>query len=136
MISKVRGYSLLEMLITLAIVAILSGVSYVWYSGHLASTRRANAELVLLKLQSGLENYYLEHKTYEGASLQNIKIDDNLIQGYYRLNIKLDQNGQSYEAQAIPIGQQAIADQDCGTLILATDGRRSYAGKDSEATCW
>lgn len=131
-----KAYTLLELLITIAIVAILSVVSYQLYVWHIVSTRRADAQLALLKLSSALENYYLQHNTYEGATLAKINFPEKSPQGFYRMSFELDQNNQSYAAKATPLGDQAKRDKACGTLILMTDGRRSYQGEDQKAVCW
>lgn len=131
-----QAYTLLELLIVLVIAAILSALTYQFYRGHIVSVRRADAQLTLLKLSAALENYYLQHNTYQGATLTNIGIAEKSTQGFYRLSFELKQNGQSYVAKAAPLGAQAIEDKACGTLLLMTDGRRSYEGTDAKAVCW
>lgn len=131
-----QAYTLLELLIVLVIAAILSALTYQFYRGHIVAVRRTDAQLTLLKLSAALENYYLQHNTYEGATLTNVGIREKSTQGFYRLSFELKQNGQSYVAKAIPLGVQAIQDKACGTLLLMTDGRRSYEGADPQAVCW
>ena len=132
----VKGYTLLELLITLAIIAILASISYLGYQSHIISTRRADAQLALLKLSTSLENYYLQHNTYQGATLANMEFSEKSPQGFYQMTFVLEQQGQSYVAKAIPLGAQAKEDKACGTLTLTTDGRRSYEGNDPKASCW
>lgn len=131
-----KGYTLLELLVVLVIAGILSALTYQFYISHIVATRRADAQLALLKLSTALENYYLQHNTYQGATLQNIGSAAKSSQGFYQLTFELKQNGQSYVAKAEPLGAQARQDKACGVLILFTDGRRSYEGADSRAVCW
>lgn len=127
----------METIIASTIAIVIAGLSYYLYMDHLVSTRRADAQLGLVKLSGLLENYYLQHKTYKGATLQNIGMTiDTSPQGYYRMGFELHDDGQAYDALAIPLGAQAEDDKACGTLVLATDGRRSYRGEDKSAVCW
>ena|SRR3989338_11338767 len=131
-----KGYTLLELLIVLTIVAILSGLSYQFYAWHVVTTRRADAQLALLKLSSALENYYLQHNTYTGATLEKINFPAKSPQGFYQMSFDFTQAGQSYVAKATPLGDQAKQDKACGILTLGTDGRRSYQGSDPKVICW
>ena len=131
-----KAYTLIELLITFVIIAILSGMSFHLYTQHIVKTRRADGELALVKLSSALENYYLEHNTYQGATLTNMQFDEKSSQGFYQMHFDLLQDGQLYAAKATPVNAQARQDQACGTLILYTDGRRSYEGNDPKAVCW
>jgi type IV pilus assembly protein PilE len=130
------GYTLLELLVVFVIIAILSALAAQIYVDHLIAIRRADAQLALLKLSTALEDYYLQHNTYEGASVRNIGIASRSPQGFYQLSFILENNGQSYRAKAQPLGAQAKQDKACGTLVLFTDGRRSYEGADPRAVCW
>ena len=131
-----NGYTLLEMLIVCALITIFAGLSYQFYIWHMVSVRRADAQLTLLKLSSALENYYLQHNTYSGATLKNIGIADKSSQAYYQMSFMLTDEGQSYEAKATPLRSQAEQDKACGSLTLTTDGKRSYQGNDPRAACW
>ncbi|GAG68010.1 unnamed protein product [marine sediment metagenome] len=47
MLSRKNGFSLIELIITLAIIAILVGVSFPLYTKHIVKIRRTNATLAL-----------------------------------------------------------------------------------------
>jgi Tfp pilus assembly protein PilE len=61
---------------------------------------------------------------------------DKSSQGFYQLTFTLQDEGQNYAAKAIPVRAQALQDKACGTLVLMTDGRRTYEGEDAKAECW
>lgn len=69
------AFSLLELLVAMAITAILSLIAYPSYKQYIAKANHLAAEASLQKLASDLENYHLEHHTYRGAhpSLENSK---------------------------------------------------------------
>lgn len=131
-----KAYTLIELLITLAIAAIIAGVSYQVYVSHMISVRRADAQLALVKMSAAMEDYYLKHNTYRGATFQNINYPDHSPQGFYQLSFVLEQDDQMYTIRAKPLGIQAKQDKACGTLLITTDGRRSYEGGESDADCW
>ncbi len=131
-----RAFSLMEVVIVMVLIAIVATISIPAYQRHVVTTHRADGQLALLKLSSALENYYLSHHTYHGADFSVLEQAPVSPEGFYRLAIVLKNDGQSYEIQAIPVGQQAAADKACGTLQLSTDGRRTFLGTDANAVCW
>ncbi len=58
---RLSGFSLIELLIALALVAILSAIAYPAYHHHVIKTRRAGAKVELMDLAARLEQYRLIH---------------------------------------------------------------------------
>ncbi|WP_423063639.1 type IV pilin protein [Candidiatus Paracoxiella cheracis] len=69
------GYSLIELLVTLAIIVILASVAYPIYTHHIMSARRKHAEVMLLSLAERMENYHSVHGDYQHATLAALKIN-------------------------------------------------------------
>lgn len=130
------AFSLIELMIALAIVAILATIGVPLYLQHVTTLHRADGQIALLQLSGRLENYYLQQHTYNGATFSVLKLPEHSPEGFYRLAIVLENDGQSYQIQAIPQGIQAKDDQACGTLELSTDGRRSSLGPGPNSHCW
>ncbi len=61
---KQRGFSLLELLITLAIMAILFSVATPAYQHYLGDKRAQSAKLALQHLGLSISAYHLQHRTY------------------------------------------------------------------------
>jgi type IV pilus assembly protein PilE len=59
-----RGFSLLEVMIAVAIVAILTAVAMPSYTGYIDRSRRGDGMDMLLKLAAAQETFYLANKTY------------------------------------------------------------------------
>lgn len=136
MAKSTKAFTLLELVITIAIIGIVAAIGIPLYKQHMAVTHRADGQIALLKLATAMENYYLKQHTYNGANFHNLEQADTSPEGYYTLAIALENDGQSYQLKAIPVGQQAKLDTQCGTLQLSTDGRRSFIGHDPKAQCW
>ncbi len=58
-----NGFTLLEMVIVIAIVAVLASISYPVYRHHLMMVHRREAEVELLRIATFLEQYHSEHDT-------------------------------------------------------------------------
>lgn len=129
------GFSLLELLIVMAIIAILMGIAYPSYTSHLVKGRRNQAEIALLYLASQLESFYSVQNSYQGASLESLGVNPYTDDHTYQLAIQTVTNS-SYTISASPLGQQAQADTQCGTLAVNEQSIKSVSGALSANLCW
>ena len=58
------GFTLVELLVTMAIVAILALLAYPGYTSYLVKARRTEAQMALLTLMQQQEQFYTQHNTY------------------------------------------------------------------------
>lgn len=65
---KPCGFTLIELIISLAVVAILVSFAYPAYVQHGINARRADAQGALMGLASAMERFYTENNTYVGAA--------------------------------------------------------------------
>ena len=75
---KIRGFSLIELLIAVAIVGILAGVAYPSYTDYVISSNRSEAQRELLRYANLQEQVYIDSRSYavnmEGLGESSIKI--------------------------------------------------------------
>lgn len=128
------GFTLIELLITLAIIAILVCIVYPNYTNHLVKTRRTNVTIALLDLASRLEQYYAQNNSYQGASIENLGINDSGYKNYYQIKLSSDAN--TYSLHADPINSQIKADPECGSLSLDQNGTKNISGSGNIDECW
>jgi len=127
----IRGMTLIELLIVLAVVAILLTLALPGYSSHMLRVHRTEAISMLLKASMCQERIYAGHGRYD----TNRCMPDSEHQRYKIIYTPANTQQQSYIALARPLGPQ-LADP-CGSLLVDQNGARTISGTDiSAAKCW
>ena len=126
--NKAFGFSLIELLITLSIIGILSGIAYPSYLNHLYKVRRIDGQIALLTLAFHLQQYYAEHQEYFGATLEGFKLSSLSLKQYYTVSIS-ELKAHSYMLTATPTGSQ-FSDK-CEKLTLNNTNE-----KGPRLECW
>lgn len=126
-----RGFTLLELLIALAIIAILATIAIPSYEEQLLQGRRSDATTALTIFSQRVERHFLESGSYSGASTALYR--ENSTEGHYLLSITI--SGSSYQLQATPVGIQS-ADSLCGGYTLNEKGERGITGSGTLSECW
>lgn len=131
-----RGFTLVELMIALAVLALLAGMAYPAYNEHVARSRRADAKQSLVELAQKLERFYTERGTYVGASLGGSGLYPGSSRGgYYSLAITA-QTADGFTITATPTGAQAS--DACATFTYNQLGEQGVgpAASLSAAKCW
>lgn len=126
-----KAFTLIELLITIAILGILVAIAYPIYSNHLIKTRRVQASQNLLLISQALEIYHSEHRQYTGAKLNQLTPNIIAHQTHYHYTIN-ELTEQSYVLMATP----TYKDTQCGKLTLDQLGEKGHSGTMSLQTCW
>lgn len=66
------GFTLLEMMIAVAIIGILAAVAYPSYTEHLRRGKIAEAMSILADTRTKMEQFYLDNRTYVGSDAANM----------------------------------------------------------------
>lgn len=140
----------MELMITVAIIGIISAIAIPSYAEYTQRARRAEATSALLEAAATLEKYFINNAGYPAASspgtaaLETMGIATSTERGYYQIRYSFDPNaaldGTNPRLQAVALnGAAQYQDTDCRTFQLGLDGSRSAFGADNSnntAECW
>jgi len=132
-----RGFTLLELVITCAIVAILASIAYPSYVNSVQKSRRSEATAALLGVASQMERFSTEHSSYALATLgtgTNAVYPNHTENSYYNLSLS-NLGATTFTVSAAPTGVQAS--DPCGTFSYDQQGNKSVSGGTwTKAQCW
>lgn len=124
---------MIELMITVAIVAILAAVAVPAYQSHITKTRRAVATACLTEIAQFMERQYTTSMTYVVAALPATTCISD-VQNFYSLAFGTGEpTASTFLLTATPIGTQSN-DSQCGTLSLNNLGVRTQSG--TSTSCW
>ena len=122
------GFTLIELMITVAIIGILATIAYPSYTGYVTRAKRADGKAALLQVQLAEEKWRANHTSY--GSSANIGISAS-PDGHYVINYS-GIGANSYTISAVP----GFTDASCGTLGIDQAGTKSKTGTDTVQNCW
>lgn len=131
----IGGFTLIELMITVAVVAILATIAYGSYQRQIIQSRRAAGATCLQERAQLLERFYTTALSYATAPNPPAACDAN-VSPHYTLSFAVAPTARAYTLQAVPQGAQATGDTLCGTLTINQQGTRSQSGSGSVADCW
>ena len=133
-----KGFSLIELMITVAIIAILAAIAYPSYQNHVTKTRRGAAAACLMEAAQFMERYYTTNLTYAGAAVpQGLLQCQSEIADHYTIGLAAEATATQFSLQAVPSTGQAARDSECGTLSINQAGTKGETGEASSASaCW
>jgi type IV pilus assembly protein PilE len=124
------GFTLIELMITVAIVGILAAVAFPSYASFVARARRADARTQLVQVAQFMQRFYAANDNYatdrQGnaisvpAQLQVSPADGGAI---YNLSV-VAPSATAYEIRMVPVALGPMSGDKCGTFTLTSTGVR------------
>lgn len=140
MSTKNQGFTLVEAMVTLAIIGVLGAIAYPSYLSHMERTRRTDCQGVLTNFAIAMERHFAATNSYRAAAaggndtgtpavttfLTQCPIDGSTK--FYNLTIEAADDT-SYRLRATPINGQAGT----GMIELDSAGRKAWDANASNA---
>src|SRR5215469_11543365 len=127
---RAKGYTLLEVVIVVAIVAVLSALATASYKRHVFRARRSEARQVLMRIAHGEERWYATYNRYtDDLSKFGYGAIDPSIHANYEVVLSVEgDDAQGYVAAAFPQNRQ-IGDS-CGVMTINNAGAKTPSRSD------
>lgn len=147
---KQKGFTLIELMVVVAIVGILAAVAYPSYTDYITRSRRTDAKSALMATAQAMERFYTEKMTYNAATLGTSAPTTDIglttsPDSFYTIAFDSDPtdatacsatdttspSGTAFRLCATPTGSQA-GDTACGTFSLSSTGVKT----PTTGRCW
>jgi type IV pilus assembly protein PilE len=143
-VARHAGFTLVELLISIVIVAILAAIAIPSYRGYVQRAQRAEATTALLRAQGAQEKFFVQYNRYSSsltaAAPDGLGLPATTETGLYALTLALLDGGNGFRVTATPrAGAAQDDDTRCASFSVDHSGvkrARSAADEDTTRDCW
>lgn len=132
---KNKGFTLVELLIVMAILALIVAYALPSYRNHVAKSKRVEAQNKLLETAGMLEKYYANNNTYPTSlrtgGARPLNLQNSFLQWEDYQVVASWGAGGGWTLRAVARGSQATYDTSCGTITL-----NNLGAKGPSKECW
>ena len=147
--ARSRGFTLMDVLIAVAVVGILAAIAFPSYTNSIVKTKRRAAQVCLASFATHMERYYTTNLRYDqtvaGVAMNTTALRALNLECAATRNTGADYTygfgtnsptASTYSLVATPTGRQATKDARCGSLSIDQSGSRDVTGADGASKCW
>lgn len=141
-----HGFTLIELMITVAIIGILAAVAYPSYTSYIVRANRSAAQSFMFAVNNKQEQYMLDARKYAAGSTALTDMGMTVpadVSSRYTITVACTMptavgnctalaGAPTYLITGLPIGTQLVNDTKCGTLTLSNLGDKMPA----TSGCW
>lgn len=139
---RMKGFTLIELMIVIVVIAVLASIAVPSYRQYVLRTHRVEAKSALLNLAAAQEKFYLQNNTYADddeltdAPPAGLGLPATTENGFYDIEITAA-DATTFSARATAAGGQA-ADSACATFTINALGVKAATkqGGGASTTCW
>ncbi|PJI95764.1 type IV pilus assembly protein PilE [Acidovorax sp. 69] len=131
-----KGFTLIELMITVAVIGILAAIAYPSYQDQVRKSRRAEAQSVLMNIGTRQQQMLLDTRSYAATAASLSVTVPPQVTAYYAVSVSAPASTPpTFTATATPQGDQTK--DKCGTLGVDNTGTKTALKSGSTQTgCW
>ena len=139
---KMHGFTLIELMIVVAVIAIITAIAVPSYQRQVMRSKRSDALVALQQVAAAQERFYAINSRYSTNADPFAATDDiDSPEALYTVAVDINAAGTTYTATASPAdGGSQEADTHCASFTLTNTGVKGSTGTyndDGEgAMCW
>ena len=130
----IRGVTLIELMIVVAIMGILVAVAVPSYSSFVAKSNRSEGQTELVRIANLQEQYFVDNRKYT-SDLSDLGLSGTKFtteSGYYEIESTTSNSNINFSLKATAQGSQATRDSSCTELTITDTGQKGA----TSTTCW
>ena len=145
---RVQGFTLIEIMIVVAILGVLTAIALPSYTSYVARANRADARVQMLQVAQFMQRFYAANDRFDQdrADPPNLNTAGDRVppalkrspaDGTQLYALTVEASQVAYTITAVPLTGTKMAGDACGSFKLTSTGVRSVAGATlPRDTCW
>ena len=128
---RCRGFTLIELVVVMAVAAILAAIAIPNYSAYVMRSHRSEAQAFISDVASRQSQFFLDRRAYAATTAAlNMTVPAEVALRYTIAIAVVAGPPAGFQVSATPIGAQAT--EPCGVLTVDQANNRTAVG----ARCW
>ncbi|GAB2584338.1 type IV pilin protein [Nitrincola alkalisediminis] len=143
---RVKGFTLIELMITVAIIGIIAAIAYPSYQNSVIKSNRTQAQACILEAAQFMERFYTLNARYDQqrgtnppvAVALNLNCINEINRNYALGLVAANLTANTYSLRATPVANSTQANDRCGSLTLNHQGLKGVINGNGAtvAECW